>query len=441
MIKIDTVVGNPPYNGPGQGRPPIYHTITDLVARSIAPDQMAWIVQYNWLTQMSPVGNIMRQSLDRLGVTLIEDNRFAGFDEATVRTCTIYTQQGHRGLVKLRDRSYQQSVDITPEEFHNLAQTPAYNPDERALLSKLRAHSVDQLGIPQVWTTRNSGGVTGQPYPRWAIAVTYFADFVGGGIGRLQILGPDRPLPGSQRVFQGLDNLPDLATAQQILDRMNSYWSSDLVKFVLSRTLTSRTLDNPQIAWVPVVPMDREWNSQELAQHFNLNAREQALLTQPRQVLPLTYQPNHIVTEKIAQIALSESQGRAVFRTADRKDTNGEVFTPTPLVLHMLTQLRDTAWEPGKTFLDPTCGNGQLLAAVAVVKRELGHANYLNDIYGIDLMPDNVAECRQRLLAIAGDTAENRRILERTVIQGNALDPQTYRIFNDHPLSIFEETV
>lgn len=75
----------------------------------------------------------------------------------------------------------------------------------------------------------------------------------------------------------------------------------------------------------------------------------------------------------------------------------------------------ESIWEEGKTFLDPTCGNGQLLAPVAIIKRELGHKNWLKTIYGVDLMPDNIAETRERLLAIAGDTEENRKIVENNI--------------------------
>lgn len=79
----------------------------------------------------------------------------------------------------------------------------------------------------------------------------------------------------------------------------------------------------------------------------------------------------------------------------------GEVFTPIELVLEILDQLPDQVWEDGKTYLDPTCGNGQFLAAVLIIKMELGHKNPLSTIYGADIMQDNVNECRQRLIDIA----------------------------------------
>lgn len=105
-----------------------------------------------------------------------------------------------------------------------------------------------------------------------------------------------------------------------------------------------------------------------------------------------------------------------------RIKATGEVFTPTKLVLEILEKLPTDSWDSTKTYLDPTCGNGQFLAAVAITKRELGHKNYLSTIYGVDLMQDNVDETRQRLLAIAGDTKENRDVVEKNILCKDGLE-------------------
>ena len=103
------------------------------------------------------------------------------------------------------------------------------------------------------------------------------------------------------------------------------------------------------------------------------------------------------IQSKIKELCLEESKGTVLVRSQARSDAHGEVFTPTELVLEMLEDLPDDMWEDRKTFLDPTCGNGQFLAAVAMVKRELGHDSVLQSIYGADLMADNVEDCKKRL--------------------------------------------
>lgn len=90
-----------------------------------------------------------------------------------------------------------------------------------------------------------------------------------------------------------------------------------------------------------------------------------------------------------------------VERTQQRIKATGEVFTPTELVQEMLDQLPPEVFtDSTKTFLDNSCGDGQFLGEVLIRKMENGSTfeQALSTIYGVDLMPDNVAECRKRLL-------------------------------------------
>ena len=87
----------------------------------------------------------------------------------------------------------------------------------------------------------------------------------------------------------------------------------------------------------------------------------------------------------------------------------------------MLEHLPDDTWEPGKTFLDPSAGNGQFLAAVLITKIHQGHQNPLGSIYGIELLPDNHQELQDRLIAIAGDTPENRATVQKNIVCADAL--------------------
>lgn len=106
-----------------------------------------------------------------------------------------------------------------------------------------------------------------------------------------------------------------------------------------------------------------------------------------------------MLTEPLKSLCIEESSKSFLTKNQERIKLLGEVFTPTPLVLDMLEKLPDSAWEPNKTFLDPTCGNGQFLAAILTIKMALGHdkETALSTIYGADIMEDNVIECIQRL--------------------------------------------
>lgn len=90
-----------------------------------------------------------------------------------------------------------------------------------------------------------------------------------------------------------------------------------------------------------------------------------------------------------------------VERSQQRVKATGEVFTPTPLVQEMLDQLpAEVFTDPTKTFLDNSCGDGQFLGEVLIRKIENGSTfeQALSTVYGVDLMQDNVDECRKRLL-------------------------------------------
>ena len=128
------------------------------------------------------------------------------------------------------------------------------------------------------------------------------------------------------------------------------------------------------------------------------------------------------LTDHIREVCIIESKDFFLVKHPERVKQLGEVFTPTELVLEMIEQLPDEMFEDGRTFLDPTVGNGQFLAALAIIKRELGHKEVLSTLYGVDIMPDNVDECKERLLDIAGHTLENEAIVQRNIVCANGLE-------------------
>jgi type I restriction-modification system DNA methylase subunit len=118
----------------------------------------------------------------------------------------------------------------------------------------------------------------------------------------------------------------------------------------------------------------------------------------------------------ILETCREESLDKVLINSEERQKKLGEVFTPTELVLEILLKLPIETWNDGKTFLDPTCGNGQFLSSILIIKMLLGHVDPLKTIYGVDIMEDNVKVCRKRLLEIAGDNEENRKIIKKNII-------------------------
>lgn len=91
----------------------------------------------------------------------------------------------------------------------------------------------------------------------------------------------------------------------------------------------------------------------------------------------------------------------------------GEVYTNEREVNAMLDLVADQTTSPEKTFLEPACGTGNFLSAILARKLDTVakqhkkiQFNYernavmaVSSLYGIELLPDNVAECRKRLFA------------------------------------------
>lgn len=110
-----------------------------------------------------------------------------------------------------------------------------------------------------------------------------------------------------------------------------------------------------------------------------------------------------------------------VVRDAVRTKKTGEIFTPTELVQEMLAQIPAVHFEDAtKTFLDPSCGNGQFLSEVLIRKLANGidFATALGSIYGVDIMQDNVESCRERLLC---GLEQYRHIVEKNIVCADAL--------------------
>lgn len=122
---------------------------------------------------------------------------------------------------------------------------------------------------------------------------------------------------------------------------------------------------------------------------------------------------------------INHIRGREYMSGVDRSDARvkatGEIFTPTPLVQEILDKLDPELFnDPTKTFLEPSCGDGQFLGEVLIRKLENGidFETALKTLYGVDLMPDNVDLCRERLLCGREDL---RYIVEKNIVCANAL--------------------
>ena len=139
--------------------------------------------------------------------------------------------------------------------------------------------------------------------------------------------------------------------------------------------------------------------------------------------------------EKVISHSRDREYMTGVDRDRSRVKATGEVFTPTPLVQDIINQLDpDLFINPEKTFLDPSCGDGQFLSEILIRKVEGGidFEQALSTIYGVDLMEDNVKLCQDRLLCGREDL---RHIVEQNIVCADGLKYH-YRFDGTPPYSL-----
>lgn len=117
-------------------------------------------------------------------------------------------------------------------------------------------------------------------------------------------------------------------------------------------------------------------------------------------------------------------------RKQSRVKMTAEVFTPAEIVIDILRNIPIDNFAPGKSVLDPACGDGQFLAgakALKILHFGMSEEKALEDLFGVDIMRDNVHLCRTRL---GGGT----------VVHGDALNPKK-RLFgqSDHDYELMLE--
>jgi len=107
-------------------------------------------------------------------------------------------------------------------------------------------------------------------------------------------------------------------------------------------------------------------------------------------------------------------------KSKQRVADHGEVFTPSWMVEAMLDLVKAETERIDARFLEPACGSGNFLVQIlrrklAAVELKYGKSDFerrhyallaLMCLYGIELLPDNIAECRANVLDVLDVLAE-----------------------------------
>lgn len=132
-------------------------------------------------------------------------------------------------------------------------------------------------------------------------------------------------------------------------------------------------------------------------------------------------------------------------KSKQRVADHGEVFTPAWMVEAMLDLVKHETERIDARFLEPACGSGNFMVQIlrrklAAVECKYGQSDFerqhyallgLMCIYGIELLADNIAECRANMLEVFADYLQLDEaddlcraaayVLQQNLVHGDAL--------------------
>jgi hypothetical protein len=148
-----------------------------------------------------------------------------------------------------------------------------------------------------------------------------------------------------------------------------------------------------------------------------------------------------------------------LIKSKKRVADHGEVFTPPWLVEKMLDLVKGESERIDSRFLEPACGSGNFLVEIlkrklATVEAKYGKSEFNRKLYalqalaccyGIELLADNIAECRANMLEVFADYLgiddsdefyrAGSHILSLNLVHGDAM---TMRAADGDPIMIVE---
>jgi N-6 DNA Methylase len=148
----------------------------------------------------------------------------------------------------------------------------------------------------------------------------------------------------------------------------------------------------------------------------------------------------------------------SLVKSKQRVADHGEVFTPAWMVEAMLDLVKDETERIDSRFLEPACGSGNFIVQIlrrklAAVELKYGKFDFerqhyallgLMCIYGIELLADNIAECRANVLEVFAeylniDEADDlylaaTHVLSENLVHGDALTMRAVGDISDQPI-------
>ena len=206
--------------------------------------------------------------------------------------------------------------------------------------------------------------------------------------------------------------------------RLEKFLTSPLMAYIFRTAKWSGFGNELVFSSIPKIDLSKDMEDSDYYKLFSLSQAEINYLKSS----------NPLSKKKKAGSKDAETKG-----TSRKKDL-GEVYTPAELVLEMLDRLDVKQWqEVNNTFIDPACGTGNFLVGIVKRKIETGSTalEAVQTTYGVDIMSDNIDECRTRVFDVVASTAPEEDIpdivksIKNNIRHGNALKFSLVELFRE----------
>jgi len=233
-----------------------------------------------------------------------------------------------------------------------------------------------------------------------------YASEMNGQIGRHLIIAPRisvvDPYYASDRMTEGSSYTMESFTEEEA-KALLSILNTKLYRFVFNATRVGGRLARTYMNKLPLLDLSQEWNDAKVMKLFDITEEEKKLFTK--------------------KLTRSKSKKGRSKKGKSRLDKTGEVFTSRNAIKRMFDGYPQRFWQPDAVLCDPTCGNGNFVLETIRKKIKLKHdtTQALETTLGVDIMPDNIEECKARVLKEVGNTPDHRMIVNKNIVCADAL--------------------
>lgn len=196
-------------------------------------------------------------------------------------------------------------------------------------------------------------------------------------------------------------------------ERLEKFLRSKLMQYIFKTAKWSGFGNEIVFSSIPKIDLAKDLSDEDYYKIFNISQSE----------------INYIEREPEKKKKNKTKSNNSETKSEQRVKELGEVFTPKELVLEMLNHVPQQEWSNDKkTFIDPACGSGNFLVEILDKRISCGvhPLDALKTVYGVDIMQDNVDECKSRVLSYLKErqikiTNEMIALLDKNIICGDGM--------------------